>query len=375
MTIWNGVFTSESVAAGHPDKICDQISDAILDYCLRNDADSRVAIETAIKDHTVCLLGEITSKARPDYQEIVRSVLNDIGHKSKRWGLDTERLCFVLRVSKQSPEIAQGVNRSEIGAGDQGMMFGYATDETENLMPAPIEFANRLNRRHAILRKTDLEEQLGPDAKSQVSVVYREGKPSHVSAVVFSTQHCQQTSLEDLRKLVRKQIIGPELDAYIHKDTEFHINPAGTFHEGGPVADSGLTGRKIIADTYGGYARHGGGAFSGKDATKVDRSAAYAARQIARHAVTRGWVSRCEIQVSYAIGYDRPVSVDFVGDSENDAELLRSQFNKEGIDLCDILRPSEIIRRLNLTSPIFLKTASGGHFGRPEFSWEQELPG
>lgn len=373
MTIRNGVFTSEAVAGGHSDKLCDQISDAVLDACLHEDPHSRVAIETAIKDHSVALFGEITSTTRPDFEAITRSVLQANGHEGARWGLDIDRLCLIQNISRQSPEISHGVGETNSGAGDQGIMFGYASDETSSLMPAPIALANGLIHRHQSLRKTGQGDLLGPDAKSQVSVHYVDGKPSHVSAVVVSTQHSTNIGLEAVRKLVLEEIILPELGDQIRKDTAIHINPAGTFHSGGPIADAGLTGRKIIADTYGGYARHGGGAFSGKDASKVDRSAAYAARQIARHAVAEGWVARCEIQIAYAIGHERPVSVDFVGDSADDAAFLHSKFRHAGIDLTDILRPAEIIRRLDLKRPIFQQTAIGGHFGRPEFPWEQSL--
>lgn len=375
MTIENGIFTSEAVAAGHPDKICDQISDAILDACLVVDPNSHVAIETAIKDHTVFLFGEITTEADPDVEGIVKSALHDIGHADAKWGLDTGRLTLIQAISKQSAEIVHGVgDEKHLGAGDQGMMFGYATNETETFMPAPIEFSNRLMRRHAEIRLSEAYKAIiGPDAKSQVSVVYEDGKPSHIGAVVFSTQHSIEIGLEDLRELVREHIIKPELTDYLRPETVFHINPAGSFHCGGPIADSGLTGRKIIADTYGGYARHGGGAFSGKDASKVDRSGAYAVRQIARHAVSQGWVDRCEIEVSYAIGYEKPVSVDFVGDSAGDSEFLHDKFREAGIDLEDILRPANIIERLTLRRPVFRKTAFGGHFGRPEFAWEQGL--
>jgi S-adenosylmethionine synthetase len=374
MTIKNGVFTSEAVSAGHPDKICDQVSDAILDACLANDPHSHVAIETAIKDHTVMVFGEITTDADPDFEEIVKSVLGDIGHLDARWGLDRERLTLIQAISKQSSEIAHGVGDKELGAGDQGMMFGYATNETSNLMPAPIDFASRLMRRHSELRQAEpLDALIGPDAKSQVSVAYADSKPSHITAVVLSTQHSEEIGLEDLRQLVREQIIEPELSLFLRPETVFHINPAGTFHSGGPIADSGLTGRKIIADTYGGFARHGGGAFSGKDASKVDRSGAYAVRQIARHAVSEGWVDRCEIEVAYAIGYEKPVSVEFVGDSAGDAAYLHRKFKDAGIDLEDILRPASIVDRLQLNRPVFRSTASGGHFGRSGFPWEENL--
>ncbi len=374
MTIKNGVFTSEAVSAGHPDKICDQVSDAILDACLADDPHSHVAVETAVKDHTVMLFGEITTDANPDFEEIVKSILGDIGHLDTRWGLNRERLTLIQAISKQSSEIAEGVGAKELGAGDQGMMFGYATDETSNLMPAPIDFANQLMRRHCELRKAEpLDTMIGPDAKSQVSVAYADSKPSHITAVVLSTQHSEEMGLEELRQLVREQIIEPELSVLLRPETVFHINPAGTFHSGGPIADSGLTGRKIIADTYGGFARHGGGAFSGKDASKVDRSGAYAVRQIARHAVSEGWVDRCEIEVAYAIGYDKPVSVEFVGDSAGDTAYLHRKFRDVGIDLEDILRPASIIECLQLNRPVFRATASGGHFGRSEFPWEQSL--
>ena len=382
------MFTSESVSEGHPDKMCDQISDAVLDACLEQDPMSRVACETAIKTGFVQLLGEITTEAYVNFDELVRKVVNDIGYDSSDKGFDGNTCAVLSAIASQSADIALGVDHAledkagemtdadieHVGAGDQGMMFGYATNETLNLMPAPIDFANQLMRRHCELRKAEpLDTMIGPDAKSQVSVAYADSKPSHITAVVLSTQHSEEIDLEELRQLVREQIIEPELSVFLRPETVFHINPAGTFHSGGPIADSGLTGRKIIADTYGGFARHGGGAFSGKDASKVDRSGAYAARQIARHAVSEGWVDRCEIEVAYAIGYDKPVSVDFVGDSAGDTAYLHRKFRDAGIDLEDILRPASIIERLQLNRPVFRATASGGHFGRSEFPWEQSL--
>jgi S-adenosylmethionine synthetase len=370
MKITNGIFTSEAVSAGHPDKICDQVSDAILDACLAEDPTSRVAIEAAMKGSTVCLLGEITTTAEPDFKAIVREVLSDIGHADARWGVDVDRLNFTIDVSRQSAEIAAGVGTNELGAGDQGIMFGYATDETPSLMPAPIEHAWQLLRAHERLQQGKYFGLLGPDAKAQVSVAYRDGRPYHISAIVLSTQHSPDLSLADLRDLIETEILRPVLGEHIRQETAIHINPAGTFHSGGPVADAGLTGRKIIADTYGGFARHGGGAFSGKDATKVDRSAAYAARQIARHAVTSGWTRTCEIQVAYAIGVEHPIAVDFVGASASEADTLRERFENAGIDLPDLLRPASIIRRLGLRKPCFRATASGGHFGQAAFAWE-----
>lgn len=363
-------FTSESVSSGHPDKICDQISDAILDAHLEQDPSARVAIETAIKGHTLCLLGEITSNAEVDHEQVALGVLRDIGHSDGRWGLSLDNIDFVKDISLQSGEIAYGVDGEFTGAGDQGIMFGYACDQTESMMPAPIDFANRLMRRHAELRSTKGGYALGPDAKSQVTVSFHEGRPHFIDTVVLSTQHSDEIDLEELRRLVRAELIEPELGDYLRDDTVFHINPAGTFLSGGPVADAGLTGRKIIADTYGGYARHGGGAFSGKDPTKVDRSAAYAARQVAKHAVSKGWVRECEVQVSYAIGHALPVSIDFLN---RDDSMLQKRFERDGIDLRQILSPTDIIGRLDLRRPIYRQTASGGHFGREGLSWEKEV--
>jgi len=369
----NGLFTSEAVSDGHPDKICDQISDAILDACLEQDPSSRVAIECAMKGHNVCLLGEITTTAELDPSKIARSVLEDIGHGSDRWGLDIDRLKFVEVISKQSPEIGAGVDRPETGAGDQGLMFGFAVDETPELMPLPISLAHALTERHRQLRQGSLAKVLGPDAKSQVTVRYRDRRPDGLETVVFSTQHSPDIELHDLRELLRDEVLGPVLGNQLTDQVRLHLNPAGTFHIGGPVADAGLTGRKIIVDTYGGFARHGGGAFSGKDATKVDRSAAYAARQLARDVVARGWAHACEVRVAYAIGIAHPVDVAFETFGTEVDGSPADRYRDAGFNIADLMRPASIIQRLQLTEPVFRATATGGHFGRGDFSWEKTL--
>ncbi|GAB5389155.1 MAG: methionine adenosyltransferase [Alphaproteobacteria bacterium] len=369
------LLTSESVSEGHPDKICDQISDAILDACLATDPTARVAVETAIKNSTVCLLGEITTTANPDYDAIVAEVLSDIGHQDARWGLDLGQLTVVKALTRQSPDIAQGVNVD--GAGDQGMMFGYATRQTPGLMPVPISLSHQLLQRHSAFRRTDAGALLGPDAKAQVTVAYDQaGQPQKITAIVLSTQHAAELSQPDLHELVREEILKPVLPDHLSADgAAIHINPTGIFVEGGPVADAGLTGRKIIVDTYGGAARHGGGAFSGKDPTKVDRSAAYAARQLARAVVESGAVEEAEIQVSYAIGEARPVSITLWSPGRTAAacqEILRSV----APDADELLTPASIIERLDLRRPIYRQTATYGHFGRSELPWEQAmLPG
>ncbi|MEJ2644807.1 MAG: methionine adenosyltransferase [Gammaproteobacteria bacterium] len=368
------LFTSESVSEGHPDKVADQISDAVLDAILEQDAGARVACETMIKTGMVCLAGEITTNAWVDYEEVVRRTVRHIGYHGSDMGFDWETCAVLNAVGKQSPDIAQGVDREEAldqGAGDQGMMFGYATNETDVLMPAPITFAHRLVQRQSEVRKSGALSWLRPDAKSQVTFHYSEGKPSGIEAVVLSTQHAPDISQETLREAVMDEIILPVLPSeWITKETRFYINPTGRFVIGGPVGDCGLTGRKIIVDTYGGMARHGGGAFSGKDPTKVDRSAAYAARYVAKNIVAAGLAERCEIQVSYAIGVADPTSimVDTFGTGklgeERLVELVREHFD---------LRPRGITQMLDLLRPIYSLTASYGHFGRqePEFTWER----
>lgn len=361
-----GLFTSESVADGHPDKIADQLSDAVLDAVLAQDPYARVAVEAAIKGSSVWLFGELSGQdLKLDYDQIVRDVLSSIGHGDGHWGLDLGRLDVRTSITLQSSEIRQGVDGgAETGAGDQGMMFGYADLDTPERLPTPIALAHRLIRRQREVR--DRLGILGPDAKAQVSVRYENGKPSGLQTIVLSSQHLADVSLSQVREILRDEIIRPVLGAEADK-AELLLNPAGTFIEGGPVADAGLTGRKIIADTYGGFARHGGGAFSGKDGTKVDRSAAYAARQLALTVVDAGLATACEVRLAYAIGVAEPVAVHL--DLEGDGTL--SLDPGAAARLLEALRPRAIIDRLGLTAPGFLPTAAFGHFGRPQFSWEQ----
>jgi len=371
------VFTSESVSEGHPDKIADQISDAILDSMLKDDPESRVACETLIKDNLVILAGEITSKSNPDLEAVIRKVICDIGYDDISVGCDGNTCEIINIIGEQSTNIAQGVNEGEgedkeQGAGDQGLMFGYATNETEVLMPAPITYSHRLVQQQAFIRKSGKLNWLRPDAKSQVSFVYgKNGKPESISAVVLSTQHDPEISQKDLKEAVMEEIIQPILPQnWLNKETKYFINPTGKFVIGGPVGDCGLTGRKIVVDTYGGMARHGGGAFSGKDPSKVDRSAAYAARYVAKNIVAAGLAEKCEIQISYAIGVAEPtsISINTFGTAtlseEKIADLIRENFN---------LRPRQLIEMLDLKRPIYQLTAAYGHFGREEegFSWEK----
>ena len=370
----NRTFTSESVSEGHPDKMADQISDAVLDAILAEDKDARVACETLVKTGMVILAGEITTNAQIDFEEICRKVVLDIGYNSSDVGFDGATCAILNALGKQSPDIAMGVDEAadhEQGAGDQGLMFGYATNETDVLMPAPIDFSHRLVKRQADVRKSGLLSFLRPDAKSQVSFSYDDkGNPCGIDAVVLSTQHDPSVSLADLREAVMEEIIKPVLpDNWLHADTKYHINPTGNFVIGGPVGDCGLTGRKIIVDTYGGMARHGGGAFSGKDPSKVDRSAAYAGRYVAKNIVAAGLADRCEIQISYAIGVAEPtsISIDTFGTGKlSDDEI--EQLVRENFDL----RPKGLIAMLDLKRPIFQATAAYGHFGReePNFTWE-----
>ncbi|MGK0674493.1 MAG: methionine adenosyltransferase [Halothiobacillaceae bacterium] len=368
------VFTSESVSEGHPDKIADQISDAVLDAILAQDKNARVACETLVKTGFVMLAGEVTTSAWVDLDELVRQVIVDIGYNSSEIGFDGHTCGVLSTIGKQSSDIAQGVDRivnEEQGAGDQGLMFGFACNETDVLMPAPITYAHRLVKRQAKVRKNGTLPWLRPDAKSQVSFRYRDGKPVGIDAVVLSTQHNPDIAYKDLQEAVMETIIKPVLPAeWLHKDTKFHINPTGRFVIGGPVGDCGLTGRKIIVDTYGGMGRHGGGAFSGKDPSKVDRSAAYAGRYVAKNIVAAGLADRCEIQVSYAIGVAEPTSitVDTFGTGRIDDDRIAAIVS-EVFDL----RPYGIIKMLDLIQPIYRKTAAYGHFGReePEFTWER----
>jgi S-adenosylmethionine synthetase len=368
------LFTSESVSEGHPDKMADQISDAILDAILVQDPNARVACETLTKTGMVVLAGEITTSANIEYEQIVRDTVCGIGYDSSEIGFDGATCAVLNALGKQSPDIAMGVDREDRenqGAGDQGLMFGYATNETDVLMPAPITYAHRLVRRQAEVRKNGELSWLRPDAKSQVTFRYVDGKPVGIDAVVLSTQHNPEISQEKLREAVMDLVIKPVLPAeWINADTKFHINPTGQFIIGGPVGDCGLTGRKIIVDTYGGMARHGGGAFSGKDPSKVDRSAAYAGRYVAKNIVAAGLAERCEIQVSYAIGVAQPtsISVDAFGtgsvSNQRIVELVREHFD---------LRPYGITKMLDLLKPRYQPTASYGHFGREDLDlpWER----
>jgi S-adenosylmethionine synthetase len=363
------LFTSESVTEGHPDKIADQVSDAILDACLEQDPYSRVAAETLTATGLVVIAGEITTKAYVDFQSLVRGVVASIGYDNALYGFDANTCAVISTINKQSGDIAQGVDTG--GAGDQGMMFGYATNETTELMPAPISLAHKLTRRLTEVRKNGKLPYLRPDGKSQVTVEYDEnGKPARIDAVVISSQHSESVTNEELHADILKQVIQAVLPAaWLDEHTKYHINPTGRFVIGGPMGDTGLTGRKIIVDTYGGMGRHGGGAFSGKDPTKVDRSAAYVARYIAKNIVAAGLAEKAEVQLAYAIGVAEPVSVlvDTFGTSKLSSnqltELVRKNFS---------LTPKGIIESLNLRRPIYQKTAAYGHFGRTEaeFSWE-----
>jgi S-adenosylmethionine synthetase len=379
------LFTSESVTEGHPDKMCDQISDAVLDACLAQDPKSRVACEAATKTGFVMLLGEITTRGQLDYDTLARKVITDIGYDDSSKGFDGNTCAVQVAVAKQSGDIAMGVNHSyesrshdvsddeveNLGAGDQGMMFGFACDETEMLMPLPIHLAHRLARRLAQVRKSGELPWMRPDGKSQVTIEYRLGRPARVDTVLISTQHSPEVKLKQIQEAVRELVILPTLPAdLVDADLKIYVNPTGMFVTGGPMGDSGLTGRKIIVDTYGGTARHGGGSFSGKDATKVDRSGAYAARWVAKHIVAAGLAERCEIQVAYAIGVAHPLSVNVetYGTGKIPDEQIASVINAS-FDL----RPGAIIRDLGLRRPIFQPTASYGHFGRDDLDlpWER----
>ena len=371
------IFTSESVSEGHPDKVCDQISDAILDSYLAQDPNSRVACETLIKNNTVIVAGEITSNGTPNIEEVIRNTVNEIGYNHDDLGFNGNNCEIQNLISKQSPDIAQGVNEGEgedldQGAGDQGLMFGYACSETPVLMPAPINLSHELVLKQSEVRKNGELSWLRPDAKSQVSVVYKDDRKTvdYVSAIVLSTQHDEGISQDEIKAKVREKIINPIIPTeWIKENTKIYINPTGKFVIGGPVGDCGLTGRKIIVDTYGGMARHGGGAFSGKDPSKVDRSAAYACRYVAKNIVAAGLAERCEVQVSYAIGIAEPTSitVDTLG-TGNLSENEISQIVRDNFDL----RPKNLINLLDLKRPIYKNTASYGHFGREnkDFSWE-----
>ena len=368
------IFTSESVSEGHPDKMADQISDAVLDAILKDDPHARVAVETLVKTGMAIVAGEVTTNTYVDLEALIRQVILDIGYNSSDIGFDGASCAVLNAIGKQSHDIAIGVDETENkeqGAGDQGLMFGYASNETDVLMPAPITYAHRLMRRQAQLRKHGVLPWLRPDTKSQVTIRYEGGKPVAVDAVVISTQHAASIAHADLREAVIEEIIRPVIPPeWLHAGTKYHVNPTGQFIIGGPLGDCGLTGRKIIVDSYGGMARHGGGAFSGKDPSKVDRSAAYAGRYVAKNIVAAGLAERCEIQVSYAIGVAEPtsISVNTFGTGKlSDAaitDLIRQHFD---------LRPRGIIEMLELRRPIYRATAAYGHFGReePDFSWER----
>jgi S-adenosylmethionine synthetase len=369
------LFTSESVSEGHPDKLADQISDGILDAMLAQDPMSRVACETMVTTGIAILAGEITTKAIVDYPEVARKVIRDVGYVDDQMGICADTCSVMVSMDRQSPDIAQGVNEDsqkgkEIGAGDQGLMFGYACADTPELMPLPIALAHRLLKRLTALRKSNAVKWLRPDSKSQVTVEFDGRRPVRVDTVVISTQHCPEVSQAEIREYVIDQVVRSTIPAeLLDRKTIFHVNPTGRFVVGGPHGDCGLTGRKIIVDTYGGWARHGGGAFSGKDPTKVDRSAAYMARHVAKNIVAAGLAERCEVQLAYAIGVSDPVSV--LVDTEETGKLSDER-------LCELVRetfpltPGGIIKYLDLRRPIYQLTAAGGHFGRsePEFTWE-----
>ena len=365
------IITSESVTEGHPDKVCDNISDAILDEMLKQDPESRCAVETATKNGLVLLIGEVRTKGYVDFQKVTRDTLKRIGYTDPKFGIDYQDCAVLASVQEQSPDIAQGVDANseeEQGAGDQGMMYGYASDETKELMPLPITLAHKLTAKLATVRKEGFIPHLGPDGKSQVSIEYsKEGKPLRATAVVIAQQHKEELDEETLRREIREKVIDPIIGEWADENTKYHINATGKFVIGGPEGDAGLTGRKIIVDTYGGVGRHGGGAFSGKDASKVDRSGAYAARWVAKNVVAAGLAKKCEVQLSYAIGVAEPTSINV--DTFGTASVEEERIEKAVLEVFD-LRPGKIISALGLKKPIFSPTAAYGHFGRSEFPWE-----
>ena len=369
------LFTSESVGEGHPDKLADQVSDAVLDACLRDDPESHVACETFTTTGLVLVGGEITTETYVDVQDVARTVARDIGYDRPEYGLDYESMNVLNAIHSQSPDISQGVSgegiyKGEQGAGDQGMMFGYACNETDELMPAPVMYSHKLLMRAAAMRKNGQVKWLRPDSKSQVTVQYEGHKPRRIDAVVVSHQHNDHVSYEEIRSTIIDQVISPELDStgLIDENTRYYVNPTGRFVVGGPHGDTGLTGRKIIVDTYGGMGRHGGGAFSGKDPSKVDRSATYMARYVAKNIVAAGLAERCEVQLAYAIGVPFPVSV--MVETFGTGKVPQDRIEK-AIEAVFDLTPAGIVRTLNLKRPIYQRTAVYGHFGRDEFPWEQ----
>jgi len=367
------LFTSESVTEGHPDKICDQVSDSILDELISQDPDSRVAIEAMTTTGIVFVAGEVTSKAKIDSQQVVRNTLKDIGYNNLKYGFDGNTCSVLTSIHEQSSDISMGVSKNENGvqgAGDQGLMFGYATSETAELMPLPITLAHKLTMKLAKVRKEKTLDWIGPDGKSQVSVTYEDSIPKNIDTVVVSTQHSEDISISQVREEVISKVIKPICDELINNSTKFLVNPTGRFVIGGPVGDTGLTGRKIIADTYGGMGRHGGGAFSGKDPSKVDRSACYMARYIAKNIVASGLASKCEVQLAYAIGVADPVSI--MVDAFNTGRISEEEIETQVREIFDT-RPVGIIETLHLKRPIYKKTAAYGHFGRnePSFTWER----
>jgi len=367
------LFTSESVTEGHPDKICDQVSDSILDEIISQDPDSRVAVEAMTTTGIVIVAGEVTSTAKFDAQDVVRRTVRNIGYNGLKHGFDGNSCSVLTSIHEQSPDISMGVSKNEDGvqgAGDQGLMFGYATSETPELMPLPITLAHKLTMRLAAVRKEGTLDWIGPDGKSQVSVVYEDAVPKKIDTVVVSTQHTEDVSISQVREEIISKVIKPICDDLINNSTKFLVNPTGRFVIGGPVGDTGLTGRKIIADTYGGMGRHGGGAFSGKDPSKVDRSACYMARYIAKNIVSSGLASKCEVQLAYAIGVAEPVSI--MVDTFNTGKINEEKIESQVRGIFDTT-PLGIIEMLKLKRPIYKKTAAYGHFGRndPDFSWEK----
>lgn len=367
------MFTSESVTEGHPDKVCDQISDSVLDDFLRQDVDSRVAVESMTTTGIVFVAGEVTSKGRVDVQKIVRDTIREIGYDKPDYGFDCDSCSVLAALHEQSPDISMGVtatSNKEQGAGDQGLMFGYATNETPELMPLPITMAHQLSQKLAYVRKKKELSWVRPDGKSQVSVIYEDGVPKRIDTVVVSTQHSPDISMSQLREEIITKVIKPVCGSWVDSRTKFLVNPTGRFVIGGPPGDTGLTGRKIIADTYGGMGRHGGGAFSGKDPSKVDRSACYMARYVAKNIVAAGLADKCEVQVAYAIGVAEPVSI--MIDTFGTGKVLEEEIEAKVRKVFD-MRPAGIIKTLDLKRPIYRKTAAYGHFGRndPSFTWEK----